>query len=39
MTAGYYYDWPKMMNPGELFVCDACMWVDPRYIAVYGRMT
>jgi len=25
-------------NPGEHIVCDPCMWSDPRYIKVYGRV-
>ncbi len=41
MTAGYYHvegtnGWGQFANPGEVFICDACMWADPRYIAVYG---
>jgi hypothetical protein len=40
MTAGYYdvrgNAWEQFSNPGEDFICDACMWSDPRYIAVYG---
>jgi hypothetical protein len=38
MTAGYYYRWFDFMDPGEEIVCDACMWVDPRYIATFGEM-
>lgn len=39
MTAGYYVAaaWSAFTNPGELYVCESCMWADPRYIAVYGR--
>jgi hypothetical protein len=29
--------WEDFANPGEQFVCDACMWADPRYVAVYGK--
>jgi len=38
MTAGYYVaaGWPEFANPGEVYICDACMWADPRYQAVYG---
>lgn len=39
MTAGYYLAsaWPQYANPGEIYICDACMWADPRYVAVYGN--
>lgn len=41
MTAGYYDvsagDWSKFSDPHEDILCDACMWSDPRYKAVYGR--
>lgn len=39
MTVGYYdaKGWPQFANPGEVFICDACMWEDPRYIAIYGH--
>jgi hypothetical protein len=39
MTAGYYVAsaWEKYANrEWEVFICDACMWADPRYIADYG---
>lgn len=38
MTAGYYVAaaWGKYANPGEVYICDACMWADARYIADYG---
>lgn len=38
-TAGYYLaaGWMKYCNPGEIIVCDRCMWSDQRYIAVYGE--
>jgi hypothetical protein len=36
MSAGVYVDWMDFFNPGEHIVCDACMWADPRYIAIYG---
>jgi hypothetical protein len=40
MTAGYYVvtgqsGWAEFANPGEQYVCDACMWSDPRYAASY----
>ena len=40
MTAGYYHalSWKKYANPGEVIICDDCMWADPRYIADYGDM-
>lgn len=36
-TAGYYHNWSKLTDPGEVDVCDACMWADPRYIAILGK--
>lgn len=41
-TIGYYVVappawWARFARPGERIVCDACMWVDPGYVAVYGR--
>lgn len=40
MTAGYYdvrgNSWSEFARPGEEQVCDACMWADPKFIAVYG---
>lgn len=38
-TAGYYVAaaWADFANPGEEYICDACMFADPRYIAVYGQ--
>jgi hypothetical protein len=38
MTAGYYHNWTQFTNPGEVNVCDECMWADARYIAVYGNV-
>jgi hypothetical protein len=40
-TAGYYVaaGWLKFANPDEKFICDSCMWSDPRYIAIYGTQT
>lgn len=39
-TAGYYEvkdgQWSAFANPGERYLCDNCMYKDPRYIAVYG---
>jgi len=38
VTFGYYLAeaWPKFANPGDVYICDACMWADPRYVAAYG---
>lgn len=38
-TAGYYVAtaWPSFADPGDTYICDACMWSDPRYIRIYGR--
>jgi hypothetical protein len=44
MSAGYYHItwpngcWARFANEGEEYVCDACMWADPRYIAIYGKI-
>ena len=39
-TAGYYdcsgSPWAEFVEEDEMIVCDACMWAEPRYIAVYG---
>ena len=42
-TGGFYevanpLGWGKYADPGEKIVCDNCMWNDPRYIAVYGKV-
>ena len=39
MTAGYYIasGWKEFCNEGEIYVCDNCMFKDPRYIKVYGE--
>jgi hypothetical protein len=39
MTMGYYRakGWADFCNPGEQYICDCCMFKDPRYIAVYGE--
>lgn len=39
MTAGYYVaaSWPQFANTGEVYICDECVWVDQRYIAIYGE--
>lgn len=38
-TIGYYdiqgY-WGKLVNSDEKYLCDACMWKTPAYIAMYG---
>jgi hypothetical protein len=44
VTCGYYdvtgpYGWSMYADEGEKIVCEDCMWVDPRYIAVYGIMS
>lgn len=38
MTAGYYdvqgnpsYEWGCYARPGEKYVCDPCMWSDPKF--------
>jgi hypothetical protein len=43
MTAGYYdvqgdpsYEWGCYARPGEKFLCDSCMWADPKYILRRG---
>lgn len=38
MTMGYYRakGWVEFCNPGEVNICDECMFKDPRYIAIYG---
>lgn len=38
LTLGYYDAtyWFDLSNPGEMIICDLCMWCDPRYIALYG---
>lgn len=40
MTAGYYLasGWKRYANPGETYICDACMWSDPAYIVDYGHV-
>ena len=41
-TCGYYEvaggTWHRFSNAGEKYLCDACMFSDPRYQAVYGIM-
>lgn len=46
MTAGYYqvdgpltpFSWRELSEaqPHEKRLCDNCMWVCPKYIAIYG---
>lgn len=40
MTAGYYdvrgNAWEQFSDANEDFICDSCMWKDPRYRVVYG---
>lgn len=47
-TAGFYRagsdvpgvsGWEAYMNPGESVLCDKCMQADPRYQAVYSRLS
>ena len=39
-TCGYYEvasgTWSKYATPGEVFLCDACMFADSRYIQDHG---
>lgn len=41
-TAGFYYvhkgPWSEFARPYEVVVCDECMWADPGYIALYGKV-
>lgn len=39
-TAGYYLasGWKEFTDPGEVYVCDNCMWQDARYIKVFGNV-
>ncbi len=43
MTAGYYnvqgdpnVEWGCYARPGEKYLCDACMWIDPKFIKRRG---
>jgi hypothetical protein len=43
MTAGYYdvqgdsrFEWGCYARPGEKYVCDPCLWSDPKFIARRG---
>lgn len=44
MTAGYYdctgdpglNEWARYAQPGEKYLCDACMWGTPDFIARRG---
>ena len=42
MTAGYYQVdrgyWKDYAHENEIYVCDACMFADPRYIRTYGKL-
>jgi hypothetical protein len=40
MTAGFYTrsGWEQFFDPGEEYLCDDCMFMDPRYIKVYGKI-
>ncbi len=39
VTAGFYVrGWePKFFRDGEEYLCDDCMFKDPRYIKIYGK--
>ncbi len=41
-TGGFYYvdkgSWAQFARPYEVVLCDRCMWDDPKYIALYGRI-
>lgn len=41
MTAGFYYTdlWKDFFDAGDVYVCDRCMWTDPRYREAYGRVS
>lgn len=40
-TSGFYVvesgRWSRYANVGERFLCDACMWADPAYLAENPR--
>ena len=43
VTAGYYnvqgdptFEWGCYARPGEKYVCDPCMWADPKYMERRG---
>lgn len=40
-TIGYYEVgfgfWSQFADKDEVYLCDACMWKDQRYIRVYGH--
>lgn len=43
MSAGYYdcsgdSYWGNFVNPGEDILCDECMWGNPSYQAIYGKV-
>jgi hypothetical protein len=42
VTSGYYIVnegyWKNYGHENEKYVCDACMFVDPRYIKTYGKL-
>lgn len=39
-TCGYYDlsggNWKDFARQGEVYICDTCMFSDPKYIAIYG---
>ena len=40
-TSGFYFVesgiWHKYAQAGEVYLCDACMWEDPRYLEDYKQ--
>jgi hypothetical protein len=40
-SAGYYDvrtgDYSKFAHKNEKYICDICLWTDPRYIAEHGN--
>jgi hypothetical protein len=42
-TSGFYlvgpgHGWNRYSFPGEEYLCDKCMWTDPRYVTDYGTV-
>jgi hypothetical protein len=41
-TGGFYNvidgSWAQYARVGETKICDACMFTDPRYVQVYGKI-
>lgn len=36
-SAGVYVGWTEFMNFGEYIICDACMWKNDKFLAVYPQ--